>query len=220
MGKARSFFCWRSVFLAACPWVAPIIPTCSLVRARRIARVFLMRRSVGTYLALAKCSFSYMWASTTITNSSSLLVAQDSEGAGNVLAHNLDLSELGRSSLSDLSDTQLDAKWSKSLDYLRKLLLALLNLVHELITVLLTKFNSLNSGYNGLAPKTAEPTHFSKSIQICWERRNGRDSIPLGVYRSTGDSIPNHFTPFSMVNSHSNDINGSWVDWLQQIDSI
>ena len=37
-------------------------------------------------------------------------MAQDSEGAGTVLAHNLDLSELGRSSLSDLSDTQLDAK--------------------------------------------------------------------------------------------------------------
>ena len=75
-------------------------------------------------------------------------MAQDSEGAGNVLAHNLDLSELGRSSLRDLDDTQLDAKWTRELEYLRKLLLVGLNLVHELITVLLTKFNSLNSGYN------------------------------------------------------------------------
>ena len=75
-------------------------------------------------------------------------MAQDGEGAGNVLAHNLDLSELSRSTLSDLSNTQLDAKRRGSLNYLRKLLLVLLNLVHELITVLLTKFNSLNSGYN------------------------------------------------------------------------
>ena len=101
------------------------------------------------------------------TNGSSLLVAEDSQGASNVLAHNLDLSELGRSTLCDLSDTQLDVKWSERFNYLRKLLLVLLNLVHELITVLLTKFNSLNSGYNGLAPKTEGPTHFSKSIQIC-----------------------------------------------------
>ena len=45
-----------------------------------------------------------------LSYSSSLLVVQDGEGTGNVLAHNLDLSELGRSTLSDLSDTQLDAK--------------------------------------------------------------------------------------------------------------
>ena len=51
-----------------------------------------------------------MSTSTAIVNSSSLLVAEDSQGTSNVLAHNLDLSELGRSSLSDLSDTQLDAK--------------------------------------------------------------------------------------------------------------
>ena len=108
-----------------------------------------------------------MSASTAIVNSSSLLVAEDSQSTSNVLAHDLDLSELSRSTLSDLSNTQLDVNWSVLFKYLRKLLLVLLNLVHELITVLLTKFNSLNSGYNGLAPKTAEPTHFSKSIQIC-----------------------------------------------------
>ena len=83
-----------------------------------------------------------------LSYSSSLLVVQDGEGTGNVLAHNLDLSELSRSTLSDLSDTQLDVKISALLNYLRKLLLVLLNLVHELITVLLTKFNSLNSGYS------------------------------------------------------------------------
>ena len=82
-----------------------------------------------------------------LSYSSSLLVVQDGEGTGNVLAHNLDLSELGRSTLCDLSDTQLDVKWSERFNYLRKLLLVLLNLVHELITVLLTKFNSLHSGY-------------------------------------------------------------------------
>ena len=75
-------------------------------------------------------------------------MAEDSQGTSNVLAHDLDLSELSRSTLSDLSNTQLDVNWSVLFKYLRKLLLVLLNLVHELITVLLTKFNSLNSGYN------------------------------------------------------------------------
>ena len=84
------------------------------------------------------------------TNSSSLLVVQHSQGTSNILADNLDLSKLGRSTLSDLSNTQLDIRTPTTSNYLRKFLLVLLNLVPELISVLLTKFNSLNSGYDGL----------------------------------------------------------------------
>ena len=81
------------------------------------------------------------------TYSSSLLLAQHSQSASNVLAHNLDLSKLGRSSSSDLGNTQLHCKNCRSTEYLSEFLLVVLNLGHELITVLLTKFNSLHSGY-------------------------------------------------------------------------
>ena len=81
------------------------------------------------------------------TYSSSLLLAQHSQSASNVLAHNLDLSKLGRSSSSDLGNTQLHCKNCGSTEYLSEFLLVVLNLGHELITVLLTKFNSLHSGY-------------------------------------------------------------------------
>ena len=136
-----------------------------------------MRRSVGTYLALAKCSFSYMSASTAIVNSSSLLVAEDSQGTSNVLAHDLDLSELSRSTLSDLSNTQLDVNWSVLFKYLRKLLLVLLNLVHELITVLLTKFNSLNSGYNIRNTSSYLSTHSTILVALFVGARRNQ---PLG----------------------------------------
>ena len=79
------------------------------------------------------------------TYGSSLLLAQHSQSASNVLAHNLDLSKLGRSSSSDLGNTQLHCKNSGSTEYLSEFLLVVLNLGHELITVLLTKFNSLHS---------------------------------------------------------------------------
>ena len=81
------------------------------------------------------------------TYGSSLLLAQHSQSASNVLAHNLDLSKLGRSSSSDLGNTQLHCKNCRSTEYLSEFLLVVLNLGHELITVLLTKFNSLHSGY-------------------------------------------------------------------------
>ena len=81
------------------------------------------------------------------TYGSSLLLAQHSQSASNVLAHNLDLSKLGRSSSSDLGNTQLHCKNNGSTEYLSEFLLVVLNLGHELITVLLTKFNSLHSGY-------------------------------------------------------------------------
>ena len=81
------------------------------------------------------------------THGSSLLLAQHSQSASNVLAHNLDLSKLGRSSSSDLGNTQLHCKNNGSTEYLSEFLLVVLNLGHELITVLLTKFNSLHSGY-------------------------------------------------------------------------
>lgn len=84
---------------------------------------------------------------TTKPYSSSLLLAQDSEGASNVLAHDTDLGKLGGSTLGDLGDTQLIIKNHPELNYLGELLLVGLDLVHELITVLLTKFDSLNSGY-------------------------------------------------------------------------
>ena len=86
--------------------------------------------------------------SRTITYGSSLLLAQHSEGASNVLAHNTDLGKFSRSTLGDLNNTQLHIIPKNVMNYLRKLLLERLNLVHELITVLLTKFNSLNSGYH------------------------------------------------------------------------
>ena len=89
-----------------------------------------------------------MSQSRTITYSSSLLLVQQSEGASNVLAHNTDLGKLGRSTLSDLDNTELLIINEKKLNYLRELLLVGLDLGHELITVLLTKFNSLNSGYH------------------------------------------------------------------------
>ena len=74
------------------------------------------------------------------TYGSSLLLAQHSQSASNVLA-------LGRSSSSDLGNTQLHCKNNGSTEYLSEFLLVVLNLGHELITVLLTKFNSLHSGY-------------------------------------------------------------------------
>lgn len=82
-----------------------------------------------------------------VTHSSSLLLAQHSQGTSNVLAHNLNLSKLGRSSSSDLSNTQLRYKNTGNTKNLSEFLLVVLNLGHELITVLLTKFNSLHSGY-------------------------------------------------------------------------
>ena len=81
------------------------------------------------------------------TYGSSLLLAEHSQSASNVLAHDLDLSKLGRSSSSDLGNTQLHCKNCRSTEYLSEFLLVVLNLGHELITVLLTKFNSLHSGY-------------------------------------------------------------------------
>ena len=86
--------------------------------------------------------------SRTITYGSSLLLAQHSEGASNVLAHNTDLGKFSGSTLGDLGNTQLLIKNEKEPNYLRELLLVGLDLGHELITVLLTKFNSLNSGYH------------------------------------------------------------------------
>ena len=148
-----------------------------MVRARRIARVFFTRRSVGTNLALAKCSFNYV-----ITNvlkakySVSLLLRQDSHSAGNVLAHDSDLSKFGRSTLGDLSNTQLHVIPIITMIYLRKLLLERLNLVHELITVLLTKFNGLHSGYAIKPPSIKVFTHFSISIAL-FAGRKGQEPL-------------------------------------------
>ena len=133
-----------------------------------------------------------------LSYSSSLLVVQDGEGTGNVLAHNLDLSELGRSTLCDLSDTQLDVKWSERFNYLRKLLLVLLNLVHELITVLLTKFNSLNSGYSIRNTTNELSTHSTILVALfVGARRNqppGSICFHLAVFFTTTRLCPFAFS--------------------------
>ena len=121
---------------------------------------------------------------TNSTNSygSSLLLGQDSHGTGNVLAHHSDLSKLGGGSLGDLGHTQLNVTPLIKHAYLRKLLLERLNLVHELITVLLTKFNGLHSGYTITNLFNSLPTHFSISIALfAGEKQNSPpDGRPSG----------------------------------------
>lgn len=108
---------------------------------------------------------------------SSLLMAENSQSTSNVLANDLDLSELGRSTLSDLSNTQLDIRTPEKDNYLRKFLFVLLNLTHKLITTLLAKFNSLCLGYRIRIPFIQLSTHFSISTAIF----GSRERKPLGI---------------------------------------
>ena len=81
------------------------------------------------------------------TYGSSLLLAQHSQSASNVLAHNLDLSKLGRSSSSDLGNTQLHCKNNGSTEYLSEFLLVVLDFGEQFIAILLAEFDGLHSGY-------------------------------------------------------------------------
>ena len=101
---------------------------------------------------------------------SSLLMAENSQSTSNVLANNLDLSELGRSTVSDLSNTQLDIRTIEKEKYLRKFLFVLLNLTHQLVTILLAKFNSLCLGYKIRILSIQLSTHFSISVAIFGSR--------------------------------------------------
>ena len=103
-------------------------------------------------------------------------MAENSQSTSDVLAYNLDLSKLGRSTLSDLSNTELEIRNTSNSKYLGKLLLILLNLSHKLITVFLAKFNSLYLGYKIRIATNESSTHFSISIAIFGSR--GRK--PLG----------------------------------------